>query len=441
MFQNQRIALRLVTVASIMMMKKNCHFNISYLVYMKTTISQLFAAASMLLLAAACTDTATVEVDFSQIHEPFGAKYIHTREGVDVRTTCDTLIQNIADDALRSYLDTIPEMEAGTAVVMDVATGAVRAMVSLTRTDDGRYDRSFNYAAAKATEPGSVMKLATLIALLEDGHARLDTPLDIPGDWFYGKGHTRFSDTKAGGWGSTTLVSAFAQSSNVAFAQLAVRHYENNPEAFLGRLHTLMPLDSIGLEFGAEAHSLIPSPDGNLWGEATLPMIANGYSVMFTPLQILTLYNAVAAGGKMVKPHLIEALCRDGKEIETIAPQVLNQNICSPATVADVQAALRSVVTDGTGQFCDDEGLNISGKTGTSQMAFEEGGRMVYKDADGNRKMQCTFAGYFPSESPKYSCIVVLYSAKTRGIIFGGNCATLVFKEIADRMFFCTKLI
>jgi len=121
---------------------------------MKATISQLIIAASVFLLTASAGGTAHVEVDFSKIHEPFGTKYIHTREGVDVRTTCDTLIQNIADNAIRSYLDSATEMEAGTAVVMDVATGAVRAMVSLTRTDDGQYDRSFNYAVAMATEHG-----------------------------------------------------------------------------------------------------------------------------------------------------------------------------------------------------------------------------------------------------------------------------------------------
>lgn len=388
---------------------------------------------SCMVLTACSGGIQSVEVDLSQIREPFGRKYIHTEEGVDVRTTCDTLIQRITDNVIRVCMDDIPDLEAGTAVVMEVSTGAVRAMSSLRKMDDGTYSRSFNYAANMASEPGSLMKLVSLMALLEDGCADLDTPVeDNSGVWKYGKSGILFSDTKAGGYSGATLGSAFSRSSNVAFAQMAVRHYENRPEVFIDHIHTMMPVDSLGLEFGGEVSSRVPSPGDGIWSEASLPTAAIGYGVLFTPLQILTFYNAVAGGGKMMKPYLVEAYCREGEEIRTFSPKVICPRICSDTTIAAAQAALRSVVTDGTGRLCNEGELHISGKTGLSQTAFQDDGRIVYRDAEGYRKYQTGFAGFFPSEDPEYSCIVMLYSARTRGIFSGASAPVRAFKEIAD---------
>jgi len=365
-----------------------------------------------------------------------GMRYTPAEDGVDIRTTIDITIQEAAEKALREQLAESELLEGGTAVVMDVRTGAVRALANLKRMENGKFSESYNYATGHATEPGSTLKLSCLLAMLEDGYATLDTPVSgLNGVWIYGKSHTKFSDTKAGGYGEMTVKTAFEHSSNVAFSQLAVRYYEKQPDAYLERIHAMKLGEKLNLEIGEDAPSVFHSPGDKYWSESTLPMMATGYAVMLTPLHTLTFYNAVANDGKMMKPYLVEAFCRDGKDIETFQPTVMDPSICSKKTITEAKKALRGVVTDGTAKICDDTRYHISGKTGTAQIAFKDGSNMVYKDAAGKKKHQASFAGFFPSEDPKYSCIVVLYSGKTAGNFYGASWAGPVFKKIADKIY------
>lgn len=365
-----------------------------------------------------------------------GLRYTPAEDGIDIRTTIDIAIQEAAEKALREQLAESPLLEGGTAVVMDVKTGAIRALANLKRMENGKFTESYNYATGHPTEPGSTLKLSSLLAMLEDGYATLDTPVSgLNGEWFYGKARTRFSDTRSGGYGEMTVKTAFEHSSNVAFSQLTVRYYEKDPEAYLDRIHSMKLGEKLNLEIGEDAPATFHTPGDGIWSESTLPMMGIGYGVLLTPLHTLTFYNSVANDGKMMKPYLVEAFCKDGQDIETFRPKVISASICSKNTITEAKKALRGVVTDGTAKNCNDPRYHISGKTGTAQIAFKEGSKMVYKDAAGRKKHQASFAGFFPSEDPRYSCIVVLYSGKTSGNFYGASWAGPVFKKIADEIY------
>lgn len=363
-----------------------------------------------------------------------GEDVINPKDGYDIRTTIDIDIQEAAEKALREQLAKSELLEGGTAVVMEVSTGAVRAIVNMKKMGNGKFDESYNYAIGEATEPGSTLKLATLISLIEDGYITLDTPTDGGnGEWFYNR--VRFSDTRTGGYGKMTVEEAFGKSSNVCFAKLAVEHYGQTPEdemTFVSRITNMKIGEKFGLDLDGEGYSTIYTPnDTKMWSKVSLPMMAIGYGLLITPLHTLTFYNAIANGGKMMKPYFVEDFQQDGDVKESFKPQIISGAICSKGTVREVQRALRHVVEEGTASRYDDPRYQFSGKTGTAQIATN--GR--YVDNDGYRRHQASFAGYFPSDDPKYSCIVVLYSAKTRQNFYGGTWATPVFKQIADNIY------
>lgn len=354
--------------------------------------------------------------------------------GYDIRTTIDIDIQEAAEKALRGQLAKSDLLEGGTAVVMEVETGAVRAIVNMKKMANGKFDESYNYAIGEATEPGSTLKLATLVSLIEDGYVTLDTPTDGGnGEWYYNK--VKFSDTRTGGYGKMTVKEAFGKSSNVCFAKLAVEHYGNTQEdemTFASRFTNMKIGEKFGLDIDGEGYSTFYTPaDKSMWSKVSLPMMAIGYGFLITPLHTLTFYNAIANDGKMMKPYFVEDFEQDGKIKEVFKPQIISGAICSKSTVKEVKKALRHVVEEGTASRYDDPRYQFSGKTGTAQMATD--GR--YVDNAGYRRHQASFAGFFPSDNPKYSCIVVVYSAKTRQNFYGGSWATPVFKEIADNIY------
>lgn len=359
-----------------------------------------------------------------------GEKVIPAVDGFDIRTTIDIDIQEAAETALREQLSKSDVFEGATAVVMEVSTGAIRGIVNMKKKPNGGYDESYNYAIREATEPGSTLKLACLVSLIEDGYVTLDTPIDGGnGEWFYYG--FRFSDTHRGGYGMLTVKDAFAKSSNVCFAKLTVEHYANDEAGFVAKITNMKIGEKLNLEIEGEGYSTIHTPDEAYWSKSTLPNMGIGYAMLLTPLHTLTFYNAIANDGKMMKPYLIEDFERDGVVDEQFEPQVISGSICSKSTVREVKKALRGVVEKGTAARYDDNRYEISGKTGTAQIA--ENGH--YIDKNGYRRHQASFAGFFPSENPKYSCIVVLYSGKTRANFYGGTWATPVFKQIADKIF------
>lgn len=361
-----------------------------------------------------------------------GEDAIPAVDGYDVQTTLDIDIQEAAETALRYQLSLNDVFEGGTAIVMEVKTGAVRAIANMKKMKNGEYDESYNYAIGFATEPGSTMKLASLLCLLEDGYVTLDTPIDGgDGRWYYN--NILFSDTKKGGYGMLDVKTAFEKSSNVCFSKLVVDHYKGREEDFVARWHNMKINEKFNLEIEGEGRGLIYSPeDKGFWESTTLPMMGIGYSVALTPLHTLTFYNAVANDGKMMKPYFVENYQRNGVIETSFEPQELSGSICSKGTIIEAKKALRGVVEHGTAKNCNDPRYSISGKTGTAQIAD---GKSGYIDKDGYKRHQASFAGFFPSEKPKYSCIVVMYTGKTRGNFYGGSWASPVFKMIADKIY------
>ena len=352
------------------------------------------------------------------------------RDGYDIQTTIDIDIQESVENALREQLAQANVFEGATAIVMDVKSGAIRAIANMKRDGNNGFDESYNYAIGHATEPGSTFKLATLVALIEDGLVKLDTPVDAEnGRWSY-KG-TLFSDVGSGGYGKIDVLTAFEKSSNVAFAKLATEYYAGNEKRYVDRIMNMKLNERFNLDIMGEARAVMYTPSDPLWSSNSLPMMAMGYFSLITPLHTLTFYNAIANNGKMVKPYFIENLQRNGIIEKNFPPQQISGSICSKKTIEAVHEALRGVVEKGTAKAIDDKRYQISGKTGTAQIAFDG----KYKDADGNRKHQASFAGFFPSDNPKYSVIVVLYTNKTKADFYGGSWAAPVFKKIADKIY------
>ena len=352
------------------------------------------------------------------------------QDGMDVRTTIDIDIQEATENALRNQLSLSDVFEGATAIVMEVETGAVRAIANMKKMSNGEFDESFNYAIGQATEPGSTFKLATLVALIEDGYVNLETPVDAGnGRWKYST--KEFTDVTRGGYGLIDVKKAFEKSSNVAFAKLAVEYYANNEKKYVDRLHNMKIGEKFNLDILGEGRSVIHTPGDAMWSKLTLPMMAMGYASLLTPLHTLAFYNAIANGGKMMKPYFVESLERRGVAEKIFEPQEMSGSICSKSTIKLVHEALRGVVEHGTAKALDDPRYKISGKTGTAQIAFD--GR--YIDSQGYRKHQASFAGFFPSDNPKYSAIVILYTNKTRANFYGGSWAAPVFKQISDRIY------
>lgn len=351
-------------------------------------------------------------------------------DGYDIRTTIDVRIQEAAETELRNQLAMSDVFEGGTAVVMDVKTGAIRGIANMFKKSDGTFDESYNYAISHATEPGSTLKLAALMAMIEDGCITLDTEVDAgDGKWPYA-GHL-ITDTHKGGYGKITALEAFEKSSNIAFAKMIIEAYGDDPATYVSRLHNMKLVEKLNLDIGGEGYAYITSPDDPQWSGSTLASLGYGYALTVTPMHILTFYNAVANGGKMMRPYFIEDFEKDGIVEESSGPTVVSGSICSKSTLKAVRKALRGVVEEGTAKICNDSRYAIAGKTGTARVAIN--GR--YEDSEGYRRHQASFAGYFPADDPKYSCIVVLYTGKTRGNFYGATWAAPVFKRIADKIY------
>lgn len=350
---------------------------------------------------------------------------IAPENGYDIRTTINIDFQEAVENALKEQLSKGQNIEGATAVVMETKTGAIRAIANLKNDGKGGFDESLNYAIGQATEPGSVLKLVTLVALLEDGYVTLDTQVDGGnGHWTYLT--QKVSDSHA--VGLQDVRGAFAHSSNVCFAKLATKHYASDPKKFVNRIQNMKLGERFHLDIQGEAAATIHSPDSPIWTPGLLASMGFGYGLLITPLHTLTFYNAIANDGKMMKPYFIEDYERDGAIVKQFKPQEVSGAICSKETAKAAQEALRAVVTSGTGRMMKNDNYHISGKTGTARVAFPGGGY----ERNGMRKYQATFCGYFPSEDPAYSLIVILYSGETPGNFYGASWAGPVFKKIAD---------
>ncbi|MGB3077889.1 MAG: penicillin-binding protein [Saprospiraceae bacterium] len=348
------------------------------------------------------------------------------QRGSDIVTTINPEIQDIAEYALLDGMEK-SQGSKGTAIVMDVESGAILAMANL-GAQGGGYDEDYNYAVGFSSEPGSTFKLASVMALLEDDGADLDTPVDLNGGTKKFAGQT-MHDSKEHGIHASTLREAFEKSSNVGIAQLVQDYYGHDGKAgqFAKRIREMHLNEPTGIELDGEGAPMMKNPavKEDHWSGTTLPWMATGYECRLTPLQILRLYNAVANDGKMMKPYIVSEITREGRVIKRFHPEVVDRSIVSSGTIEKAHELLRGVVEEGTAKAYKPDYYMFCGKTGTA--------RTDYYDPNSPRKSyMASFVGYFPEDKPKFSCIVMVYDP-TQGGFYGAEAALPVFKKIADR--------
>lgn len=352
---------------------------------------------------------------------------IQPKNGMDIVTTINVRMQDIAENALRKQLQKY-HADYGTLVIMEVSTGKIKAISNLSINSRGEYDESFNFAVGESTEPGSTFKLASMIAILEDGIAEPDDTIHTE------NGEIRYydrvmRDSREGGFGSITLKESFELSSNVAISKVVHEAYKNMPQRFINRIKKIGIDKPLGLEISGEGRPNIKDANSDGWSAVSLPWMAIGYELSLTPLQTLCLYNAIANEGKMMRPMFVEEIRQTGSIVKQFNPMTLNRAIASTSTIDILQEMLIGVVERGTAKNIHTENYQIAGKTGTAQVA-QTGG---YKSETGVM-YQASFAGYFPANQPAYSMIVVINNPK--GWVFtGSQIAAPVFREVADKIY------
>ncbi len=362
---------------------------------------------------------------------------VEPQAGLDVISSIDMHLQDVASNALRQQLQT-HDAAWGTVILMEVETGMIRAMANLTRStsepqegEPADYFESFNHAIGTAVEPGSTFKLASLMAAMNDGNVKPEDEIDTGNGvtYFYGK---RMSDSNAdeGGSGILKTSEIFEVSSNVGTALTIKNAFGENQQGFLDALERIGVQSATGVRLVGESQPLVYENVGDgRWSGLSLTQMSIGYEVTQTPLQTLTLYNAVANGGTSLRPQLVERLENNGQVVKTFKPEVLKQSICSSRVLEACQSMLKRVADpegNGTAQYIFAKSpYRVAGKTGTARIAGPNG-------YDG--RYRASFAGYFPAESPRYSCIVVIADTKS-GVYYGSSIAGPVFRELANKVY------
>ena len=362
-----------------------------------------------------------VEGGFKEVPE------IDPVQGKDIITTIDINFQEIVENALMEKLEEL-NAESGTAVVMEVKTGEIKAIANLGKIN-GRWSEHLNYALSDMSEPGSTFKVASMMVALEDSVVRPDDPIDVGNGRFEYAG-ANLPDHNAGkGYGKITAAKAIWFSSNIGVAKIILKGYEKNPGKYVDGLYRTGINKDLKIEIPDYMKARIRHPDDSTknWYKTTLPWMSFGYETQIPPINTLAFFNAIANNGTMVKPIFIKEI-RDGKKIETKKTEVINEHICSYNTLKNIRAMLDSVVNypNGTGKPARSDLVRIAGKTGTAQISHGAAG---YKA--GGKSYQVSFCGYFPANDPKYSCIVVIRRPRN-GNASGGYMSGKVFKQIAE---------
>jgi len=359
---------------------------------------------------------------------------VEPKDGYDVYSTIDVNIQDIAHHALLGQLEKY-KADHGTVIVMETKTGEIKAMANLGMTKDGKYYERLNYAIGESHEPGSTFKLMSIVAALEDEVIDTSSVVDTEKGYWKIYKH-RVKDSKPGGYGKISMAKAFEVSSNTAFAKTIHNGYKEHPSKYVDRLLEMNLGTELGLPIKGEGKPVIRSPGDKGWSGLSLAQMAYGYEVSMTPLQILTFYNAIANDGEMVKPRMIKEVKEWNRTVLRFKKDVINPSICSKETASKVKQLLKNVVEKehGTGHRLYSPNFSMAGKTGTAQKNY------VSKDPD-KLKYISTFAGYFPAENPKYSCIVVIHEPDKGVGYYGADVSGPVFKSIAQKVYANNPLI
>lgn len=357
---------------------------------------------------------------------------IEPKNGYDVYTTLDVNIQDIAHHSLLGQLEYY-EAEHGCVIVMEVETGEIKAISNLGRNSEGFYYERLNYAVGESHEPGSTFKVMALAAALEDKVIDTSTIIDTKRGRkiFYGRAIT---DSHHGGYGEISAARVLEVSSNIGMATIIDEHYSEKPEKFLKHITKWGLNRPLGISIIGEGNPEIPEPGHKKWSRNALPSMAYGYNLSITPLQTLAFYNAIANDGELIKPRFISAVKEYGKEIEAFEKTVLNPKILSDRTLFEIQDILKNVVVRGTGKSLYAKNFSMAGKTGTAQTEY------WMKDWKENPRYISSFAGYFPAENPKYSCIVVIHKPSTKKGYYGADVSGPVFKRIAQKIYTDTPI-
>ena len=352
-------------------------------------------------------------------------------DGADIVTTLDVSMQDLAE---RSVIKELKEINGnvGVAIVMEVKTGDIKAIVNMEKCFDGQYREIHNHAVSDLLEPGSVFKPASLLVALDDGV--VDTTLHVEtggGVWqMYGRG-MKDHNWRKGGYGLLTFAQTLWYSSNIGVSRIIDDHYKNNPEKFVQGIHRLGLADDLKIPLVGATPARIRMPHKNShgqydnWSKTALPWMSIGYETQVPPISTLTFYNALANNGTMMRPRFVTKVVKNGETIMEFPPEVMHEHIAKDASIKKMQTILEQVVSIGLGKKAGSPNFKVAGKTGTAQMSKGAGG---YKSGVVNYLL--SFAGYFPADNPRYSCIVCIQKSGLPAS--GGGMSGKVFHEISE---------
>ena len=378
------------------------------------------------------------ETDYGSVRD-FDSTYVKAVDGQDLRTTIDIDFQQLADRALRAQIDSVEDIEGGCLVLMEVKTGAIRAMVNLQRDPDrgNRLEEIVNHAIGRKCEPGSVFKTVTLLTAVDDGYIKsLEETMPTNHGWVAGTGLKQ--DIHIADWErdyrtrEISIYDGFKISSNYVLSSIAVNNYRKRTKHFIEKIYSYGLGDSFEFDLEGLVTPTIPRvPEKGELNATTLGSVGFGYSTEETPLHILTFYNAIANKGRMMKPYLVEDIETGGAVRDRRGSAILNASICSRAAADTVTRALRAVTQEGTARALKNAKCSVAGKTGTSFATFPNG---QYSDREGRHKYQGTFVGFFPAEDPQYSIVCSVYSRPTRRQYQGGGIPARSVRTVVDHL-------
>lgn len=358
---------------------------------------------------------------------PVDGYEIDPENGKDIITTLDIQMQDIVESALKKVL-VQSGSQYGTCILMETKTGKIKAIANLGRDKDSNYNESLNYAL-QATEPGSTIKLATLLAVLDHGSSTINDLVNVGSTGSAFVGVRNVNDAEREPKPVLTVRECFAHSSNVGMSMVAYKAFASEPDLYKNYLHKFHLDRKTGIDLIGEGAPVLPKLTRNKEGLHALVTASFGYAIQVTPLQTLMLYNAIANNGKMMKPYLVNSVKNNGITVKEFSPTVLDEQIAKPQFVKDARLCMESVVSEGTAKdIFKDFPFAVAGKTGTAHVAD---GTYGYNDG----VYQASFVGYFPADKPEYTCIVVIKTKPHAPVHFGGALAGPVFKEIATKLY------
>ena len=352
---------------------------------------------------------------------------VDPKPGKDIQTTINIDMQDVAHELLTNTL-VAENADWGCVVLMEVKTGNVKVIVNLSKDSNDIVRESYNYAIGSHVAPGSTFKLASILALIDDGKIDINDQVDLE------KGTYQFSNLimkdSPHNYNKVSIQKAFEISSNIGISKLVYQSYFNDPNKFISKLRDFGFYSPLDIELMYPSYLKMPDPNNKkTWSGTSLPWMSIGYEMALTPLHILTFYNAVANNGKMMLPIFSTDILKDGKTVIKKKPKILNSSICSKTSISQVSNLLKGVVENGTAKNIYTDQYKIAGKTGTSVTNYVDKNKEDYI-----KKYRASFVGFFPADKPKYSCIVVVDNPKN-GQVYGSKVAAPIFRDLADKVF------